>query len=77
MATKNLFHLSKQELNQSIAISSYPYHRIITFPRIEQLICMVNRELTHWRSESGMERLVIEIEMTTGLDHITHDTAES
>ena len=35
------------------------------------------RVLTHGRAEPGMEGLVVEIEVTTGLDHIAHDAAEA
>lgn len=33
--------------------------------------------LTHGRAEARMEGLVVEIEVTTGLDHIAHDAAKS
>lgn len=33
--------------------------------------------LTHRRAESGMEGLVVEIEVSAGLDHVAHDTAEA
>lgn len=33
--------------------------------------------LTHRRAESGMEGLVVEIKVSTGLDHVTHDTTEA
>lgn len=33
--------------------------------------------LTHRRAESGVEGFVVEIEVSTGLNHVAHDTAEA
>lgn len=41
---------------------------------VQETSIMNGKGLTHWRSEARVEGLVIEIEVTTGLDHVSHNT---